>query len=427
MPDTNSSSSLFLAERSAAAKVRPAMLQLVDHRGNVVVVDGGVRLAGALTIIPAHFTAGTEIEIVLIVGFEPVRLRVVVLEGCDARPGAIAIVSLAEWSVGGRRFVPNDAAHERRTDKRDRDDDDDVALKGRLQDVPVVEVVQLLCSGKREATIDIVDERCIPACCGALGVRDGRVVHAQTRDDVVGEAGFFALLGTLRGRFSVRFGRRLIDGETPLDNIRRDTTFLLLEHLRQLDEAARRHALQPQRAQVPRLESVPDGAVAVRPAMGLPLVVETSTCVPAFAGETLAPTVADGAPTVVPPPLPPPRPRPVRKTAAARVTKVQEPTTPRKRISLPPHPEVAAPTGRFSRFFAELSASLPAPPDAVPPPVGDDDSNDINVDDAGRFADDADLAITDALRFSSLQISLGTRESGFERDTDIVDRALISH
>ncbi len=297
---------------------RPVLLQLVDHRANVVVVDGGVRLVGALSEVPAAFVVGAELEVVMIVGFEPVRLRVVVVEGCAARPGAIAVVSLAAWVLGagrlqGREFVPRQAI-------RDDDDDDDV-MQGRLQHVGVAELVQLVCGGRRDAIIEIRDERCVPSFCGRLVVKNGQVVAARTEDDVVGEAAFFALLTPPRGRFRVHFGDepRCLDGRAPIENIHRDTTFLVLEHARLLDEAAGPTAapLQPLRlsARVP----------AVRPAMSLP----STSATPA------PPTPSDvGA-------------EPAGRARCANAT------------------GEAPVTGRFARFFAEVARLPPGEQSAL--------------------------------------------------------------
>ncbi|MDP2343247.1 MAG: DUF4388 domain-containing protein [Deltaproteobacteria bacterium] len=419
------------------------MLQLVDHRGNVVVVDGGVRLAGAVTIIPQHFVTGSEVDVVMIVGFEPVRLRVLVMEGCPAKPGSIAVVSLLEWIVGGRSFVPPQPAS-RGTPEPLRlalprhDDDAGVAMQGRLQDVPVVEVVQLICGGKRDATIEIRDERCIPSLCGLLGVQNGRVVSAHTEDDGVGEAAFFSLLAPLRGKFRVRFQSESEPLQQPVQNIQRETTFLLLEYLRRLDEAAR----VPRVAQV-AIESEVDGAAIVEIAPTVvptraAVVVEPVPATPALMVVPLAGLL--GAPGRAAPSRARPAPAPTRATPSQK-----EPTTPRKRSPVRPAlsttASAAVVTGRFSRFFDEVAsdpnASTPSVEPAlparaaeweVPPPIGDID--DI-VDAHRQFADDADLAISDALRFTSLQITLtnasSSREGPYERDTEIVDRNLISH
>lgn len=347
-----------MTESSSASKLRPAMLQLVDHRGNVVVVDGAARFTGCVARLPSFLAERDEVEVTLIVGFEAVQLRVVVVEGCDVRPGAIAVVSLVEWVAGGRRFRPNDnvaAAGDPRA-----------GISGRLEQMSLVDVVQLLANGQRGALIEVHSESPLGTALpvGLIGLTRGQIAFARHGNDV-GEDALFSILSSSRGSFSVSFEKAV-----PAANIQRETTFLLLEHLRRLDEAARvpgetqRHA--PSSSNL-RLDSVPEGNVVVRPAM---------------------------SPTVVIP-----------------TTMIVEPRAKKKRPSLPPPLEEkhAAKTGRFSRFFDEVSQSE-HPQHGAPPPV----------------VDDADLAVTDAVRFASLAITMTNTNGPFERDTDIVDRALIS-
>jgi hypothetical protein len=341
-----------VTDTSSDRALRPALLQLVDHRGNVVVVDGDARYAGVVGSVPAVFTGGDVVEVVFIVGFEAVKLVLAVVEGCDARPGAIAVVSVVAWHAAGRRFRPDEEAA-------------DVVpagagLCGRLEQMSLVDVVQLLATAQRSGVVDVKAETALgtPLPPSTLALARGQLVFARC-GAATGEEALFSLLSSTRGSFSVRF-----DQAAPARNIQRETTFLLLEHLRRLDVAAR----VPQGSLL-RLESVPDGSVVVRPAM---------------------------SPTVMIP-----------------TTVVVEPTKKKKkRPSLPPQPEEkhAPRAGRFARFFDEVSASELPRLDEPPPPV----------------IDDADLAVTDAVRFASFAVTMPNTNGPFDRDTDIVDRALIS-
>ena len=353
------------------------MLQLVDHRGNVVVVDGGARYTGSIARLPAFLGEGDLVDVTLIVGFEAVTLRAAVVEGCDCRPGALAVVSIVEWIAGGRRFVPVDTD----LDDAARVSDRRAGMSGRLEQLSLVDVVQLLSTGQRSGVVEVSVDGAASSRAAApalIGLNRGQVVFARFGNDV-GEDALFALLASSRGAFAVRFEK-----VAPATNIQRSTTFLLLEHLRRLDEAAR-EASSP----VPNLDSL----------VGAP--VETR----AFADSS----VVDRAELVRPA---------MSATVVIPQSVVVEPKQKKKR-PLPSYPEeqqekkLAARPGRFSRFFDEVSQSE-RPAFATPPPV----------------VDDADLAVTD-VRFASLAVTATNTSSNvgggpFERDTDIVDRALIS-
>lgn len=393
-----------MGESSSAAKVRPAMLQIVDHRGNVVIVDAGMRLAGTITQVPRSFADGAAVEITLIVGFEPVLLRVAVVEGCDCRPGAIAVVSLVEWVAGGRHFRPDDG----RAPAAVGADDDRVGLRGRLDDMSLVDVVQLLSSSQRSGVIEIraISHLGTALPLGTLALRRGQVCFADFDGDR-GEEAFFALLGVVRGSFAVQFEATL-----PSPNIERETTFLLLEHLRRVDESSRIPV-----ASLPRLESVPDGNVVVRPAMAPTVAIPPALVVIPYSDKL--PGQADKQAEK----------QQAEKLAEKSAAKAMQPP-PKKKKRLPSHPErdpIEPRTGRFSRFFDEVSsvaaqdiaaanAIVATPVETMatkrqppPPPV-----------------DDAELPATDQVRFTSLAVTMTNTGGPFERDTDIVDRALIS-
>lgn len=365
------------------------MLQIVDHRGNVVVVDGsGARLVGSLKQIPVAFIDGVNVEVTLIVGTEPVQLRLAVVEGCECRPGAIAIVSLVAWLVGGRHFLPDDGRAPVRGESRDSvtvpsgeatslphpaaPPRAPAGLSGRLEQMSLIDTVQMLCTSQRSGVVDIegVDHHGAPLR-GTLALRRGQVCFAEFAGDR-GEEAFFALVAVSRGAFAVDFNALL-----PTANIERETTFLLLDHLRRLDESTR---LPAHRGHVQAIHPVDafDDSVVVRPAMAVSPVTAV---------------VVETKPTATPAPL--------ENTAKKRAPKKP-----------PPLPERAEPTeartGRFSRFFDEFQ---PSPQRTAPPPS----------------VDDVELPATDAAGFASLAFTLSNTHSPFDRDTDIIDRALISH
>lgn len=279
-------------------------------------------------------------------------------------------------------------------------------LVGSLGDVSLVEILQLLNFGRRSGAIDVEpqSEQGLPLPRGLVVVDAGQVRFAKA-GGAVGEDALFALLSAGRGRFSVRFERNVVD----VPNVTAETQFLLLEFLRRADEAAARDA-----------------------ELGVP--AQTSTLSSSTSSWLVASPLPQTAPAAAPVATLPP--------AAPQTT----PTKRRRKAELPPRPEHDAPppspSGRFARFFDEATNSQLTPPPSkaatstsssskapplpkaqskaapkAPPPPPIDDDDDVDA-----------LAPAATERFSSLAITMGTlsNTNGFERDTDIVDRALIS-
>jgi hypothetical protein len=284
-------------------------------------------------------------------------------------------------------------------------------LVGSLGDVSLVEILQLLNFGRRSGAIDVEpqSEQGLPLPRGLVVVDAGQVRFAKA-GGAVGEDALFALLSAGRGRFSVRFERNVVD----VPNVTAETQFLLLEFLRRADEAAAKDAELGGSAQTGTISASTSSWLVASP---------------------LPQTAPAAAPVATLPP------------AAPQTT----PTKRRRKAEMPPRPEHDAPppspSGRFARFFDEATNSQLTPPPSkaapsTPPPSSSSNSSSSKAPPLPKAKaapkapppppmddDDADpLAPAATERFSSLAITMGTlsNTNGFERDTDIVDRALIS-
>ena len=173
-----------------------------------------------------------------------------------------------EWVVGSRRLVADDGGRD-----RPQGDRDDVALQGRLQgrlqDVAIVELIQLVCRAHRDAVIEVRDEGCNSSGCGVLTVKNRRVLAAKTENVLVAAAACYAPLSPVRGRFRVLPGHDKIALVLPVEYIAPDTTFLLLDDVPGLETAA-----QPFTPDLGDEESAPLSE-GLRPALIFPLVLHT--------------------------------------------------------------------------------------------------------------------------------------------------------
>lgn len=192
------------------------VVEVVDDEGHVELVFGSARVPGVLRDGPAFLVEGTEQEVVVFVGDERVGVCVRVVVGCRVAAGQVARVGFVALDVSGRRLRPTSSTP--------------AALAGRLDQVPLVDVVQLACAARREAVLEI---RGAAGCDGAILLRGGRAVYARCTDGTGGEEAFFALLRLEAGTFELRH-----EPVHALENLGADTHWLLLEAMRRLDEAA---------------------------------------------------------------------------------------------------------------------------------------------------------------------------------------------
>ncbi|HEY1101223.1 MAG TPA: DUF4388 domain-containing protein [Myxococcota bacterium] len=201
-------------------------IEVVDNRGSVVVaVEGGARFAGTLRRIPEVFEFGTRLDVNILIGDEPVALALRTMSSADVTAGVVVGAVVVQFDLGGVDLVP------RPTVAVSNSTSDGVGLSGDIGEVPMAELVQLLCATRRTAEVEL---RHLGRFLGTLNFADGRAVNARTVDDVVGVDAFYALAGLEIGAFSVRYNRSAAD-----ENLTGDTLFLLLEAARRVDEARR--------------------------------------------------------------------------------------------------------------------------------------------------------------------------------------------
>jgi hypothetical protein len=208
---------------TASAPAADALVvEVQEPDGQVVLVLGRTRVAGLLRQTRPWLVEGTELDIPVLADEVAVGVVVRLLSGCRLERGAVARALFVGLDVGGRRLNPAPAAA--------------AGLRGRLEEVALPDIVQLVCVGRREALIEVIVDDVDGAACtgGVIAFRDGQAVLARLHDGSGGEPAFFALIGASQGRFEVHFGRTVAG--TNLDT---DTTFLMLEAMRRIDEADR--------------------------------------------------------------------------------------------------------------------------------------------------------------------------------------------
>lgn len=284
-------------------------LEFVDERGLVVVaVDSGARFGGTLRRAVEALEVGTTHDVMLIFGDEPATMVVSVVLGSVIRPGAVAQVEVVTVDVGGIRLAPAPPAAAAALSVVP----SQAGLIGNLGELPMAELVQLLCATRRTATVELT---LAGDAIGVICFAEGRAIFARTAGGAFGVDAFYALAALERGDFAVYYGRGAHSA-----NITEDTIFLLLEAARRADEARRDVEEVLVRDGLAFLEGALDSAL------------DSALDGMAPSQEAHAPVV-----TTAPPPLPR-RPRP----ADAR----GEPPQPGRRTSG---------SGLFSGFFEEFS------------------------------------------------------------------------
>jgi hypothetical protein len=412
----------------SSVSARPAddalVLEFLDDAGHVELVFGDARVPGVVRAPPAWLVEGAVHEVAVLVGEEPIGVDVRVVAGAAVQAGQVARVCFLGLEIAGRPLRAATPAP---------------GLTGRLEDVPLVEIVQLVCASRRDAVIELAG-----GVGGVVACAGGRVVYARCEDGTGGDEAFFALAVGRRGSFAVEYGRGVVAA-----NVHADTTWLALEAMRRQDEAEGRVASAP---------TVSTSTASLDPFASLPpspaVVVAASAEAAAVADDDRPATPTASRPptsperagaTAVPPPRPRGRPSPavplVPITSSSPSTSTSPPSPrPLPRPSGMPLP--AQVQGRFSRFFEELtealrSDALAAPPraagaatQAVVRPVAlearveIDLDLDLEVDEVVDLDDELDAELdedtTARLRFTSLRVPVPAGED--EAPTDIVRR-----
>jgi CheY-like chemotaxis protein len=114
-------------------------------------------------------------------------------------------------------------------------------VEGQLAQIPLADLIQLFHLNRRSGVVELTRTGAGGAReSGALWVRDGNLVHATVGAHVQGEKALFRLLGWRDGRFTFT-----AEANAPATTLSTPTRVLLLEGLRQLDEAEHAHAALP--------------------------------------------------------------------------------------------------------------------------------------------------------------------------------------
>lgn len=196
-------------------------LEVQDDRGNVVVsVDSGARFVGTVRRVPEAIAVDELCEIMLVFGDEPATMTVRASTAAAWSPGRLFKASVVALDVGGIHLVPPASVPHHKP-----------GLSGRLFDVPIAEIVQLLCAARRTASVHLSRDG---QALGELAFVDGRAVCAFTTDGSAGADAFYALACLESGDFEVFYGQTVAE-----PNLHEDTLFLLLESARRADEAGR--------------------------------------------------------------------------------------------------------------------------------------------------------------------------------------------
>lgn len=101
-------------------------------------------------------------------------------------------------------------------------------VKGRLENLNVTDIVQMLSMGSKTAcvTVDAI------AASGKIWFREGTIVHAEG-PGVEGEEAFYRLMPLTQGDFTIHHGQR-----SRTTSIEHDAMYLLMEGTRRVDEAS---------------------------------------------------------------------------------------------------------------------------------------------------------------------------------------------
>ncbi|MBM4280696.1 MAG: DUF4388 domain-containing protein [Deltaproteobacteria bacterium] len=413
------------------------VVEIVGAEGHVDLVLGAARVPGVLRGQPSRLVHGVEYEVVVSVGDEHVGVCCVAVGGCRVAPGQVARVRFLGLDVAGRRLGPAPPAP---------------ALSGRLDEVAVADVVQLACVGRRDAVLELHTG----AGTGVIHLHAGRAVYARCADGVGGERAFFTLVTARAGTFELRHvPAGSLAGS--LENLDADTTWLLLEAMRRLDEGAvagdgddgAEHGVVPDaRPATGDVNEVTNPMLPSLVARGLSFWSPSTSRLEAAmralssreasrdeerAAEPLLtprglrkhsqpPTAAEGPTTAAP--------------TSAPTSSPQSTSSSQSRSSGPPLPSRA--TGRFARFFHELSETTGVRPATASLPPCDDSADTVDAafdvdlatsecvaaalfdsDDGPVVDDDA----TARLRFASLRVPAAAAAivaGPAERDTEVV-------
>lgn len=270
---------IFSLERHIDAAV-------LDGRGSVEVSSGAARLQGVLREVPHLFVEGAQLQVTLQVGGERFDAVCRVLDDAVAcMPGsrvALEVLRAAPAGISGIEpfdlvpLTPNDVpapkgGHYVLTPPfgslppqsafadAPLEDDEPTGVIGTLREMPVSEIVQTLASGRRDAIVEIKPKG---DSSGSIAIEKGRLVFAH-KGKLVGEEAFYALFMATHGAFRIRYGRRV---DRP--NIDRETTYLLLEAARHLDEINSGRRARPAEILAP-----PAPAQSVRPVTVPPVAI----------------------------------------------------------------------------------------------------------------------------------------------------------
>jgi DNA-binding response OmpR family regulator len=167
------------------------------------------------------------------------EMRAVVMTAFDARglkdrARAFGCIRLLQKPFDGAEMR---ATILRAIDRRD-------AVEGTLAELSTVDVIQMLCIGRKSMTLRLSEG----SSAGAIHIERGEVVDAVW-DGLAGEEAFFRMLAVKSGVFHT--------SPLPADierTITADWQYLLMEGLRRLDEAGRDHA-----ESVPPAPTLPTG------------------------------------------------------------------------------------------------------------------------------------------------------------------------
>jgi len=120
-------------------------------------------------------------------------------------------------------------------------------VEGQLGQIPLADLIQLFHANRRSGVVELTRSQPNGSReTGALWLHDGNVVHATAGSHVQAEKALFRLLAWRDGRFTFTS-----EATAPATTITAPTRVLLLEGLRQLDEAERaRSSLPPLSARV---------------------------------------------------------------------------------------------------------------------------------------------------------------------------------
>jgi DNA-binding response OmpR family regulator len=105
-------------------------------------------------------------------------------------------------------------------------------IRGRLSEMGLAEICQVLAQGFKTAKVDVIDTHAE----GRLFFEDGKLKHA-TYADLEGPEAFYALLRVKEGEFAIEHGIG-----PPVETVQERLEFLLMEGMRLLDEERRTEA-----------------------------------------------------------------------------------------------------------------------------------------------------------------------------------------